>query len=123
MQKTTHGTYVLKDTTGALASRNYVPSELKSVSHDENDDIYEVEAILDHKGTPGRRQYKVRWKGYTSEHDQWVKADDLNAQDELDIYWKRREDREEKEKNKKTKAAPARKRKQSDIENDKSRRG
>ncbi|ORZ11561.1 hypothetical protein BCR42DRAFT_440582 [Absidia repens] len=71
MQKTINGTYVLKDMTGALASRNYVPSELKSVSHDEhNDDEYEIEAVLDHKGTPGRRQYKVRWKGVSviSEH-------------------------------------------------------
>jgi hypothetical protein len=92
MQKTNNGTYVLKDTTGALASRNYVPSELKSVSHDDNNNIFEVEAILDHRGTPGRRQYKVRWKGYSSAHDQWVNAKDMNAQDELDVYWKKRED-------------------------------
>jgi hypothetical protein len=124
MQKTIHGTYVLKDITGALASRNYVPSELKSVSHDDNNrDTFEIEAILDHKGTPGNRQYKVRWKGYTSEHDQWVKAKDMNAQDEIEIYWKRREDINQKEKNKnnkgsinKNKSPSLTKRKRSDIE-------
>ncbi|SAL96045.1 hypothetical protein, partial, partial [Absidia glauca] len=93
MQKTTNGTYLLKDMTGALTSRNYVPSELKLISQDEDieGDIYEIEAVIDHKGTPGRRQYKVRWKGYTAKDDQWVKATDLNAQDAIDSYWKKRE--------------------------------
>jgi hypothetical protein len=116
MQKTTNGTYVLKDTTGALASRNYVPSELKSVSHDDNDNIFEIEAVLDHKGTPGRRQYKVRWKGYSSAHDQWIDAKDMNAQDELDIYWKKREEIKNKKKSEINKSAPAEKRKRADIE-------
>ncbi|SAL94830.1 hypothetical protein, partial, partial [Absidia glauca] len=93
MQKTQNGTYLLKDSTGALTPRNYVPSELKLISQDEDldGDIYEIQAIIDHRGTPGRREYKVRWKGYTAEDDQWIKAKDMNAQDTIDVYWKRRE--------------------------------
>ena len=30
---------------------------------------YEVEKILDHRGTQNNKEYLVRWKGYDSEED------------------------------------------------------
>lgn len=92
VNKTENGNYILKDMTGALTSRNYTPSELKLISHDETiptDEIYEVEAIINHRGTEQNREYKIRWKGYSAEDDTWEKSIDINAQDCIDTYWKR----------------------------------
>lgn len=62
LRKTEGGTYTLQDETGALMPRDYVPSELKLISQDEVvpiDELYELEAILKHRGPPGNRQYLV----------------------------------------------------------------
>ena len=32
---------------------------------------YEVEAILGHRGKPGRRTFLIRWKGYSTAEDMW----------------------------------------------------
>ncbi|KAN0063834.1 hypothetical protein ACQY0O_003437 [Thecaphora frezii] len=53
----------------------------------EGADYYEVEAILDHKGPPGRHKYLVWWKGYPEEDAYWVRAAELNADDLLQKYW------------------------------------
>lgn len=34
-------------------------------------ETYEVEAILDHRGPPNRREFLISWKGYSSEEDTW----------------------------------------------------
>ena len=65
VRKTEGGTYVLKDEEGILMSRNYVPEELKLISQEEiipEDELYVVEAIIDHRGEPGDREHLVRWK-------------------------------------------------------------
>jgi hypothetical protein len=48
---------------------------------------WEVEAITDHRQKGKKLEYKVRWKGYTSRHDSWVKEEDMNAPDLLQVYW------------------------------------
>ena len=37
---------------------------------------YEVERILDHRGTKSK-EFLVRWKGYDSEDDSWIKEKDV----------------------------------------------
>jgi hypothetical protein len=39
-------------------------------------DYYEVEKILDHRGTKSK-EFLVRWKGYDSEDDSWIKEKDV----------------------------------------------
>ncbi|KAJ8651513.1 hypothetical protein O0I10_012926 [Lichtheimia ornata] len=98
LRKTQGGTYVLQDETGALMSRNYVPSELKLISQDDVvpiDELYEVEAILNHRGQPGKRQYLVRWKGYGEDEDSWLDPDAFTDPDFILQYWKRRNEQEE----------------------------
>ncbi|KAF9312679.1 hypothetical protein BG006_004299, partial [Podila minutissima] len=54
VRRTTGGSYVLKDGTGALLGRNFAPSQLKLVLDDfEETTAYEVEKILNHREEPG----------------------------------------------------------------------
>jgi len=45
-----------------------------------NDGHYKVEEILEGRTTDtGRREYKVKWVGYTDRHNNWVVEEDLHA--------------------------------------------
>ena len=48
----------------------------------EGTDEWEVERILEEKGKPGTRshEYLVRWRGFSSKEDKWVRAADLRAE-------------------------------------------
>ena len=55
-----------------------------------NEEEYEVERILKHRGHPRNRSFLIRWKGYTAEEDSWLHEADLgNASDTLQAYKKR----------------------------------
>ena len=73
-------------------SRNYVPEELKLISQEEiipEDELYVVEAIIDHRGEPGNREYLVRWKNYTKEDDSWIPPAIFTDPEMINIYWRR----------------------------------
>lgn len=66
-------------------------NEAKSTSDADSidDNVYEVEAINDHKGlNKNSRQYLVRWKGYGSDDDTWEKESSLNCPAILNKYKK-----------------------------------
>lgn len=44
----------------------------------EDDEGWEVEAIVGHKMKNGRRLFRVRWKNYTEADDTWQGEDDLS---------------------------------------------
>ena len=44
---------------------------------------YEVEEIQDKKKTKGEVWYKVKWKGWPAEYDQWVREEDMGGAQEL----------------------------------------
>lgn len=51
-----------------------------------NGELYEVECLLDDKMIRKTRQYLVRWKGYDTSHDSWVKESDLKCPSILKKY-------------------------------------
>lgn len=73
-------------------SRDYTPSELQIVSHDavvSKEEVYEFDAIVTHRGEPGNREYKIRWKNYSPEHDSWIPLKNFTDPQAVVKYWKR----------------------------------
>ncbi|CEI92443.1 hypothetical protein RMCBS344292_06701 [Rhizopus microsporus] len=73
-------------------SRNCSPEELKLISKDEiipRDELYEIEAIIDHRGEPGNREYLVRWKNYSKDDDSWLTSDAFTDPESINNYWRR----------------------------------
>lgn len=92
VRKTARNNYTLRDELGLLLPREYTPSELKLVSQDAvvaKEDIYEFDAIVDHRGEAGNREYKIRWKNYTAEDDSWITAHMFTDPQAIVNYWKR----------------------------------
>lgn len=92
IRKTKYGNYTLRDEMGLLMPRDFTPSELKLVSQDAvvaKDDVYEFEGIVDHRGEAGKREYKIRWKNYSPEHDSWISLHNFTDPQAITTYWKR----------------------------------
>src|SRR5205814_7631075 len=54
---------------------------------DPQEDIYEVEAIRDHKILRGKNQYLVKWTGWPESDNTWVREDDMEgAKDTIKEY-------------------------------------
>jgi hypothetical protein len=91
LEKTKYGTYALLDATGALYQKRVPADHLKLISvpdHTLEEESYEVEKILKHRGNSNNREYYVSWKGYSKSSNSWVKADDFDSLDIIDEYWK-----------------------------------
>ncbi|KAG1537844.1 hypothetical protein G6F49_012700 [Rhizopus delemar] len=75
--------------------RNYTPSELKIVHIDESnieDEYYELEAIRDHRGPSGNREYLVKWAGYGERANTWQKAGDFTDPTIIQKYWDKQDE-------------------------------
>lgn len=101
-RKNKGGSYILEDKTGALYPRNVPPNQIKVISQEvviPAENTYEVQAIIDHKGSPGKYLYRVRWKGYTEDDDTWEPAENFDNQAFINKYWKRRNEKQVEVKN------------------------
>ena len=88
-----NGAYVLKDATGDILDRHVPPDQLKLISRtarrSKNDkEIYVIESILDHRGTPGKYEYFIKWKNYDSSQNSWEPATSFLDDSIIRKYWK-----------------------------------
>jgi hypothetical protein len=88
-KRTSHGSYILRDGTGAQLNRHFAPSQLKLVLDDFEDTItYEVEEIRSHrevKDEPGTYEYEVKWVNYPD--TTWESQDNFIEQQCIIDYW------------------------------------
>eukprot|EP00730_Choanoeca_flexa_P016043 TRINITY_DN7502_c0_g1_i3.p1 TRINITY_DN7502_c0_g1~~TRINITY_DN7502_c0_g1_i3.p1 ORF type:complete len:366 (+),score=74.44 TRINITY_DN7502_c0_g1_i3:27-1124(+) len=52
----------------------------------EDDDVYEVEKILKHRTFKGQKQYRIKWRGYSNNHNTWEPEENI-AGDALEEYF------------------------------------
>jgi len=91
---TRNGSYILVDKTNTFLARDVPTQQLKLVSTDkinQTDDknVYEVEAILKHKGSAPNYQYLTRWKSYDADHDTWEPSNSFDSIEPIKAYWNR----------------------------------
>jgi RNase H-like domain found in reverse transcriptase/Reverse transcriptase (RNA-dependent DNA polymerase)/Integrase core domain/Integrase zinc binding domain/Chromo (CHRromatin Organisation MOdifier) domain/Retrotransposon gag protein/Zinc knuckle len=90
MRRTRNGNYQLKDQTGEMLERHIPPDQLKLVSkkarpQDLANNVYEIEKILAHRGSPGAYEYRIKWKNY---HDiTWEPASNFQDTALISNYW------------------------------------
>lgn len=75
---------------GIAHQQSFENNDKKSTSNVRSidDDLYEVDAIIDHKGVKNHRQYLVRWKNFGPNDDSWERESNLNCPAILKKYKK-----------------------------------
>ena len=92
IRRNTGGAYILQDKTGALLNRNIPASQMRAilVQDDDDDESYVVEAIIDHRGPANKREFLVKWRGYSSEENSWEPYSNFDDVSCIRKYHKRR---------------------------------
>lgn len=54
--------------------------------YSEEEDVYEVEKIVNHRRRGNKTQYFIKWKGYPSSENTWEDEDNLNCDELLQEY-------------------------------------
>ncbi|KAJ9598686.1 hypothetical protein L9F63_010635, partial [Diploptera punctata] len=73
----------------------------KNLDEPEEAEEYEVDTIVDMKVNRGKRQFKIRWKGYGPDGDSWENEDDLNCAEKIKTFLEEHNGEKEESKNKK----------------------
>ena len=83
------GAITLVTSTNAPFPRLVRPHQLKFVSHSSKDfqeEVFEVDRIIGHKGEGDDRTYLIRWKGYGPEGDAWEPVANIMADESIQSY-------------------------------------
>ena len=92
VRRSRKGAYVLKDMTGDILDRHVPADQLKLVRRQitvpkQHTNVFEVEKILSHRGSPGKYEYLVQWKGYDENDNSWVSQSDFHDIACISKYW------------------------------------
>lgn len=97
---TKNGSYILEDLTGSLLSRDVPTQQIRLIqagnqrsANELKDKHYEVQAIVNHRGSPGNYEYYVHWTGYDDQekYNTWQTIDTFDSMKPIQDYWHRRQ--------------------------------
>jgi len=93
VHRSTHGTYILRDTTNRILACNYAPEQLKLAYHVEEPNVTtespEVERIVGHHTTKkGETVYMVKWTGYDDSWNKEIPYENFNSKSMITRYSK-----------------------------------
>ena len=94
VNKTQANTFELVDTAGNAFKRRVTTPQLKLafsqnwISND--DEIFEFEEILSHRGNPNDLEYLVKWKNFPTEDATWIRQQDFTDPRDIKRYWESR---------------------------------
>ena len=69
--------YILEDLAGEKIEGFFYEQQLSRVSGDLTDNTFEIDEVLQSKGSGKSREYLVSWKGYPEKFNSWIPAKDL----------------------------------------------
>lgn len=52
-----------------------------------NEEEYEIEKVINHRGTGVSTEYLIKWKGYDNEYNTWSTIDKFNTTECIDLYF------------------------------------
>ena len=93
VRRARNGAYVLKDATGDILDRHVPPDQMKLISRTarkskKDKEIYVIEKIIKHRGTPGKYEYFVKWKNYDDTQNTWQPGSSFLDDTIIKEYWK-----------------------------------
>lgn len=95
---TAHGSYILNDLTGTPLPRHLPTQQIRLIQSgnkrnpgDFKNEHYEVQAIVNHRGTPGNYEYYVHWVGYDDQEkdNTWQSTNTFDSMKPIQEYWSR----------------------------------
>jgi hypothetical protein len=83
------GNYFLKTSDGKELPKSYPVTKLKPFEAEiaEEDDVFEIEDILDHRVFNDRVEYFVKWKDYNESENSWIAEEHFSDPECLRDYW------------------------------------
>lgn len=77
---------IIKERSVIIHSTPSKKTTQKKSTSTKSSSVYEVEALINHRSSKRAREFLVRWKGFQSNHDTWVKEKNLSCPQILAKY-------------------------------------
>jgi hypothetical protein len=98
VRRARNGAYVLRDLTGDILDRHVPADHLKIVSKkgrrrkpNAEQEAYEIERIVAHRGTPGHFEFLTKWKNYSDSESTWEPETNFLDDQCIRDYWRRQQ--------------------------------
>lgn len=96
VRREVNGPYVVKDMTGEILDRKIPIDQMKILfrpglipAMQDDEDVWVVEQILNHRKVGGVTEYEIKWKGFGYNETTWEPEENIHDRNLIDVYWRR----------------------------------